>query len=109
LNIWPFTKIHLANIRAELRVSFEQYGEAVVALILSRPYTHNKDQTVGVPVWADSAPDRQAGLDWLRERHSEETRRHNITMAMEMAITFLVAVEAVPILHGWLDYVLALL
>jgi hypothetical protein len=95
-----WTKVSRPDIPERLVVEFEQYGEAVVAQILGRPYTHSVP-TLGVPLWAASAEDRQSGLLWLRQKHQEADRRHDVNEAMEVAIVFLVAVEAVPILYRW--------
>jgi len=104
--MWPLTQVHRANISPKLRVSFEQYGEAVVALILSRPLTHGPT-TAGVPQWAESDADRQCGLEWLREKHDETARQHNVTMAMELAILVLVGVEAASTLQRWGQHLLS--
>ena len=98
--MWPLTQVHRANIPPELRAEFETYGEAVVAQMLGTllPLTST---TLGLPNWAVVPEERQAGLAWLREKHDEETRRHNVTMAMELAILLLVGVEAASTLHTW--------
>jgi len=103
MHIWPFTEVNRANISPELRTELEQFGEVVVAQILGRPYTHAFPGNPGAVRWEQSVEERRAALAWLREKHNEETRRHNITMAMEIMITLLVAVEAVPRLVSWAD------
>jgi hypothetical protein len=101
MHIWPFTEVNRAKITPELRSELEQFGEPVVAQILGRPYTHAFPGNPGAVRWEQTVEERQAALAWLREKHNEETRRHNITMAMEIAITLLVAVEALPRLASW--------
>ncbi len=96
-----WTKVNRANIPAEVRVSFEQYGEAVVAQVLGRPYTHSVG-TVGVPEWAGTTTGRLHGLAWLREKHNKEERTHDVTMTMEMAIIILVAAETVATIAPWI-------
>jgi hypothetical protein len=101
-----WTKVNRADIPQRLLTEFEQYGEAVVAQILGRPYTHGLP-TIGVPIWAASAEDRQFGLLWLRQKHNEADRRHDVNEAMEVAIVFLVAIEAIPTLYGWITWLVA--
>lgn len=95
-----WTKVQRADIPTNLRVQFEQLGESVVAHIVGRPYTHAWGQTAGVPEWAATEPPRQLALSWLREQHSRQERRQDISEAVEIAILVLVAIEAIPILLG---------
>jgi hypothetical protein len=89
-----------ANIPPALRNEFEEFGETVVAQICGRPYTHAAEQTLGVPGWAGEHTGRRDALLWLREKHDEAERRHDITVAMEVAIIVLVAMEVVLSLVG---------
>jgi hypothetical protein len=84
-----------ANIPDALRVELEEYGEAVVAQILGRPYTHHFEQTAGVPSWVKSNEERRPVLAWLREQHHREDRRRTISELMELSILAFVAVETV--------------
>lgn len=95
-----WTKVNRANIPEELRTDLERYGEAVVAQILGRPYTHS-DTTPGVPKWAGDGGSRGQALDWLREQHNKEERHRDIGEAMEVAILIFVGVEAVPTIVDW--------
>lgn len=90
---------HATKVPGHLRVDFERYGEAVVAQILGRPYTHSIG-TVGVPTWDGSDEAREHALAWLREMHNKEERRRDVNEAMEVAIIVLVAVEVALSLYG---------
>jgi hypothetical protein len=96
-----WTKVNRANIPDNLRAEFEQYGEVVVAQILGRPYTHAATSTLGVPGWAGEHEGRRDGLLWLREKHNETDRRHDIGEAMEVSIIVLVLAEVVLSLLGF--------
>jgi hypothetical protein len=93
-----WTNVKRADIPPNLRVEFEQLGEAVVAHIAGRPYSHAAGQTPGVPEWAAFDEQRQHALRWLAEQHSRGERRQDISEAVEIAILVLVAIEAIPIL-----------
>lgn len=93
---WP--KVERADIPADLRVQFEQLGEAVVVHIAGSPYTHATGQTPGVPAWAASPEKREHAVRWLAEQRSRSERRHDISETVEIAILVLVAIEALPIL-----------
>jgi hypothetical protein len=88
-------KVRIANIPAPRRSEFEELGEAVVAQICGRPYTHAAQQTLGVPLWAGDADGRKDALLWLKETHDKAERRHDINESMEVTIIVLVAVEVI--------------
>jgi hypothetical protein len=98
---YRWTKVNRADIPADLRASFESYGEIVVAQIMGRPYTHAVG-TIGVPPWAGDVVQRQHALAWLREQHNETERQHDANMTMEVAITVFVAIEVVPTVWDWI-------
>src|SRR5271165_296870 len=74
--------------------NLRSWGEVVVAQICGRPYTHSA-QTPGAPAWAGDDIGRRDALLWLKEKHDEVERRHDINEAMEVSIIFLVAIEVV--------------
>lgn len=95
------TRVFRADIPEHLRVEFERLGEPVVAQVLGRPLTHAAGQTIGVPMWAASAIERELALAWLKERRCIDDRRREIGERVEIWILILVAIEAVPILAAW--------
>jgi len=104
---YRWTRVNRAEVPPRLVIEFEQYGEAVVAQILGRPYTHSIS-TLGVPSWAGSEEDRKFGLLWLRQKHNEEERRRDVNEAMEVAIIILIAIEVFPTLMDLARWVSAL-
>jgi hypothetical protein len=103
--VWyRWTKVNGAKVPDDFRVQFEQLGETVVAQILGRPLSHAAVQTIGVPAWAGTGEQRQHALSWLREKHNEEDRRRDVNESMEVAISVLVAIEAIQTLIGWFQH-----
>ena len=90
---WP--EVNRANIPEALRAELEEYGAAVVAQILGRPYTHAHGQTAGVPVWTKSDAERKPVLEWLREQHNRDELHRSISATMELAILIFVGFEVI--------------
>ena len=84
--------IRKANINQSFREHFEELGVEIVRAYFTQP--------IGTPVWKDVgenamtvATARNPMQLWLREQYDLQERRETWNLAMEVAITLLVAVE----------------
>ncbi len=93
-------RVQKANIPDNLRRSFEEYGEAVVAQFMGHRLEAEPSQSTGLPYWVKDY--RPEALAWLREQHHIEDRRRTVTELMEAAILVLVGVEATDTLKRWI-------
>jgi hypothetical protein len=81
-------RVRKADIDAELRATFEQYGVAVMQQILAAGNNFRyQDRGVWVEVHRDAL------LKWLTEQYDRQEAKEGATFAMELAITLLVASE----------------
>src|SRR5437879_4042331 len=77
-----------ANIDTELRETFEQYGLVSMQVVLGATnFIYHKGKSVSAELIRDPL------LQWLREEYDKEDIRRTWSITMEVAITFLVAVE----------------
>jgi len=84
---FPWRKRNRAtDVPDALRANFEELGEAVVAQIVGRPYTHVAGSTPGVPEWAGKEAERQHALSWLREKRKRETWKVWIAPALTLIV-----------------------
>jgi hypothetical protein len=87
-------RIRTANIDGDLRTTFEQYGVVGMQVALSS----EKNQIVHKRGWLKYEDFVQALLPWLTEQYDRAERKETWSITMEAAITFLVAIEAIPVL-----------
>lgn len=109
---YSWTKVEKANIPAHLRTRFQSLGVAVVSQVVAR----SEQQFEGAWKWPSfpltpilepiktPIDEQRCAMAWLVEQHSRDERRRDMSEAVEIAILFVVAVEAVPVVasvFGW--------
>jgi len=81
--MWWWRKVRKANIPEELRVTFEQFGETVIATFLAMGITAKYTYTGPLGVLNETW---QEALAWLAERRDIQERREDRRETVEWAI-----------------------
>ena len=82
--MWWWRKVRRANIPEELRATFEQFGEIVIATFLAMGITAKYTYTGPLGVLNESW---QEALAWLAERRDIQERREDRRETAECAIS----------------------
>jgi hypothetical protein len=89
--MWWWRKVRTANITAELRDSFEECGEDVIALALANPDLISKGGYLPNLIRGNYGP----ALLWLKERRDFHARREDRLETLEIAILIFVVVGVI--------------
>jgi hypothetical protein len=97
-------RVRKAKISSEMRDVFEQAGEATVRTLLFSAVVNREQLPDQLKLLSAAPAERNAALAWLTEKADQAERRETWNLAMEAAITVLVAfsliVEAAVLLKS---------
>jgi hypothetical protein len=96
-------RIRKADIDEEWRKTFEQYGVLSIQVVLALGGNiKHKGERIAIDIGM-----MEPIQLWLTEQYDRAERKETWSMTMEIAITIFVALEAVPMIHGFVCWLAA--